>query len=167
MDFVPLQPPYENYSINKNGDLINNKKQKLLRAWYNRGGYKCFTLRNWGLNIKRNLTMHRLLGLSFIPNPNNYPCIDHIDRNVKNNNLNNLRWCSHQMNTINRICKNPLGRGIEYSRNKQRFYVNLWRNRKKKYIGVYDTIEEAKKAYKNAVEEWCEENSIENTADLD
>ena len=167
MDFTPLPHPYQNYSINKLGELINSKTQKQLRPWSNRAGYKCFTLRNAAFQIKKNLTIHRLLGLSFIPNPHNYPCIDHIDRNKKNNNLNNLRWSSYQMNAINRTNTNPLGRGINYSRNKKRFYVNLWRNRKKKYIGVYDTIEDAKKAYKDAVEEWCELNTIENTAVLE
>ena len=58
------------------------------------------------------------------------------------------------MNSINTESKNPLGRGITRSKNGKRFHVNLWRDKKKKWIGAYDTQEQAKCAYKKAVEDW-------------
>ena len=163
MDFVVLPPPYEKYSINRIGDIMNNKRKNILSKWINRHGYKYYTLRNSKLSVKRNLSQHRLLAIAFIENPDNLPCIDHIDRNRKNNDLNNLRWCSYQMNSINKDSKNPLGRGITYSVNKKRFHVNLFRNGKKKWIGVYDTHEEAKSAYRKAVEDWYEDNKTTKT----
>ena len=39
--------------------------------------------------------LHRLLGEAFLPNPENKPTIDHIDRNPANNELSNLRWATH------------------------------------------------------------------------
>lgn len=48
-------------------------------------------------------TVHRLVALTFIPNPNNYPCIDHIDCDSTNNNVQNLRWCSPSLNNHNPI----------------------------------------------------------------
>jgi len=39
--------------------------------------------------------LHRLLGEAFLPNPENKPTIDHIDRNPSNNELSNLRWATH------------------------------------------------------------------------
>jgi len=156
MDFVPLPQPYEKYSINEQGEVINNHTKRKLSMWINQSGYKYYTLRNQEIKKKRNLSIHRLLGRVFINNPNDYPCIDHIDRNRKNNDLSNLRWVSYQMNSINKDCKNPLGRGITRSRNKKKYCVNLWRDRKKKWIGVYDTIEEARSAYTKAVEDWYE-----------
>lgn len=45
--------------------------------------------------------VHRLVADCFIPNPNNLPEIDHIDRVRFNNVISNLRWCSHTDNSRN------------------------------------------------------------------
>ena len=42
--------------------------------------------------------IHRLVAKAFIPNPNNYPEINHIDENNKNNATDNLEWCDHLYN---------------------------------------------------------------------
>lgn len=42
--------------------------------------------------------VHRLVAESFIPNPNNYPEINHIDSVRDNNNVNNLEWVTHKQN---------------------------------------------------------------------
>ncbi len=131
MDYFVLHQPYQKYSINKVGELINNKTQKKLSTW-ECNGYKFFTLRNSDLNKKRNLSLHRLLGMIFINNPNQYPCIDHIDRNKRNNDLTNLRWVSYQTNALNKASKNHLGRGISKSKSGKRYCANLFRNGKKK-----------------------------------
>lgn len=60
---------------------------------------------------------HRIIAEAFIPNPNNYPCINHIDGNKQNNNLNNLEWCTHQhnMKEAYRIGLNSKGLGTHLS----------------------------------------------------
>lgn len=45
--------------------------------------------------------IHRLVAMAFLPNPCNYPEIDHIDRDGTNNNVSNLRWCTRSMNMRN------------------------------------------------------------------
>ena len=43
--------------------------------------------------------IHRLLAETFIPNPNNYDIVMHIDNNKQNNNITNLKWGNISMNT--------------------------------------------------------------------
>lgn len=49
--------------------------------------------------------IHRLVGEAFIPNPESLPEIDHINGNPKDNNVSNLRWCSHKSNQNNPITR--------------------------------------------------------------
>lgn len=42
--------------------------------------------------------IHTLVAMAFIPNPNNLPCVNHIDENKSNNSLDNLEWCTWQYN---------------------------------------------------------------------
>lgn len=52
------------------------------------------------LNYKK-YWVHRLVAETFIPNPDNKPFVDHIDRNSSNNDVSNLRWATHQENMYN------------------------------------------------------------------
>jgi len=70
--------------------------------------------------------VHRLVALAWIPNPDNEPEIDHIDRNPTNNCVENLRWTSRMKNANNMgICKtNKSGiTGLSYCKSNQRWYV--------------------------------------------
>jgi hypothetical protein len=53
-------------------------------------GYAGVTLSNGKNKIYPNV--HRLVALAFIPNPNNKPCVNHIDNNKQNNCVSNLEW---------------------------------------------------------------------------
>jgi hypothetical protein len=61
-----------------------------------RHGYIGFTLsRN---NKRKHISAHRLVALAFIPNPNNYPEVNHLDGVKTNNNVNNLEWTDRSGN---------------------------------------------------------------------
>lgn len=46
----------------------------------------------------RSFRVNRLVALAFVPNPNNYPMVNHKDENILNNFANNLEWCTAKYN---------------------------------------------------------------------
>lgn len=79
----------------------NGRKQfvkgKVLRQHYDRYGYLYVRINMNGKRFCRKV--HRIIASSFIPNPNNYPEVNHIDNNRTNNVVSNLEWCTTQYNT--------------------------------------------------------------------
>lgn len=49
-------------------------------------------------NKTNNKFIHRLVALTYLPNPNNYPIVRHLDNNKQNNHVSNLEWCTHKTN---------------------------------------------------------------------
>lgn len=69
----------------------------------NHNGYKVLLI---PVNGKRKIfSVHRLVAEAFIPNPENKPCIDHINCIRSDNRVENLRWCTHKENMNNPITK--------------------------------------------------------------
>lgn len=59
-------------------------------------GYKRIHLRNGSKSGK--FYVHRLVAAAFIPNPNNWPYVNHRDECKDNNNVANLEWCTQLYN---------------------------------------------------------------------
>ena len=94
---------FDGYFINKLGVVLSKMKCKtgrLIKSGLNGNGYYNLTL--YKDKKRKVLLVHRILALTFIPNPENLPCVDHIDICKTNNNLNNLRWASPELNMQNR-----------------------------------------------------------------
>ena len=59
---------------------------------------------------RRPYTKHRLIAKQFIPNPDNLPYVDHMNRDKTDNHVFNLRWTTNAENQKNRLST----RGVEY-----------------------------------------------------
>ena len=82
---------------------------KILKKRNNNLGYEVINLSKFG--IKKYYTIHRLVAKAFIPNPNNYKEINHIDGNKRNNYVDNLEWCTRSQNMLHAYNKG-LKKGI-------------------------------------------------------
>ena len=89
-------PKYEDdYMISSLGRVYSKITNKILKTFLS-NGYLKVTLYKDGR--QKHFFVHRLLALTFIPNPTNLPHINHKDENKQNNSINNLEWCSAYYN---------------------------------------------------------------------
>lgn len=95
-DFVKIND-FENYAVNKCGDVKNLKTNKILKP-SERNGYLRVALYKDGKRYHH--SVHRLVGEAFIPNLDNKPQINHIDCDKQNNNYKNLEWCNNSENQL-------------------------------------------------------------------
>lgn len=88
---------FDNYKINRYGQVVNVKRNKILKEDKTNGrGYCNVTLYKNGTPYRK--VVHRLVAETFIPNPNNLPQVNHIDGNKHNNYVENLEWCTQSRN---------------------------------------------------------------------
>lgn len=87
--------------------LIKNRRGHVTRGSH-RGSSCCLLGQYYSICIdKKYYQVHRLIAQTFIPNPENKPTVDHIDRNPSNNNVTNLRWATSAEQNQNRAPGEP------------------------------------------------------------
>lgn len=96
-------PEYKEMQISSLGRVkrFTGKSKGTIRSEFcedKDGYYKCSVQKKDGTWTQQYL--HRLVAMAFIPNPNNKPCVNHIDANRKNNAASNLEWVTVKENTI-------------------------------------------------------------------
>jgi hypothetical protein len=82
----------EDYKITKDGDIWSIKRNKFISQNIC-NGYKTVTL------SYNTYTVHRLVALTFIENPDNKPYVNHINCDKLDNNVKNLEWVTQKENT--------------------------------------------------------------------
>lgn len=92
------------YIITNTGKIYNNflgveMKSRLIRG-YPHVGLRIF---DGETSAQKLFKVHRLVAEYFIPNPNNYPIVNHKDGNKQNAHYTNLEWCSYKDNTIHAV----------------------------------------------------------------
>jgi len=123
-EWVPLIGYEDRYSIFYDGKsaIIKSKeikckylnglrthKAKIITQSVIKIGYTVVYLKNG--NRSSTTYLHRIIGQHFIPNPKNYPCINHINGDKLNNSIENIEWCSFQDN-----CQHAFSTGLRKRR---------------------------------------------------
>ena len=154
-DFEPLKDFENYYMIDRRGQIWSKIYNKVIKYDVSIDGYKKVTLTN-DLKNNNKRSIHRLLAIQYIPNPDNLPEVDHIDRDKMNNNLDNLRWINHVGNSRNKDRSyNHQGTICEcfYKHNGETYYKACYRI-------DYDKPKQKSSYDRKVCEEWLEEMRI-------
>ena len=84
-------------SLDKYDSINRFYEGRILKLFADRLGYLKVGLSSNGKTKK--YLVHRLVAEAFIPNPNNFPIINHKDENPSNDNVDNLEWCNAKYNS--------------------------------------------------------------------
>lgn len=90
---------YPNFKIDENGNVLNCKTKTIYKKSIRKAnGYLYAYLPLGKRGNTKCIRIHKAVAETFIPNPNNLSCINHIDENKQNCNINNLEWVTHKEN---------------------------------------------------------------------
>ena len=84
------------YKVSPKGDIWSVRSERFLKPAGGKGNYQMILLQ---VNGKKTYDyIHRIVAKAYIPNPNNWPEVNHKDEVKDNNWYTNLEWCTKEYN---------------------------------------------------------------------
>ena len=142
---------FENYEVSNKGNVRNKTTKYILKPWIDNKGYYMVSI--YEKCKRKNKFVHRLISEAFIPNPENKPCVDHIDNNTLNNKIGNLRWCTYRENIWNTNIRktNTSGiKGVSFCKTKKIWRARMMIKGQDIYLGCFIDKKDAIKARQEA-----------------
>jgi hypothetical protein len=152
---------FPGYFVSDTGALMNTKG-KVLRLRGDKDGYLRTNLYNEvdGVKQVKTVFLHRLVAKTFIPNPDNYHVVDHIDRDTTNNHVSNLRWATVSENTLNSgmSTRNTSGfKCISFIESRNKYQLTLNKDGIQKFMGYFDSADDAARRWNEIAPEHYKE----------
>jgi hypothetical protein len=133
---------YPNYLIYPDGIVWSKKNKIFLKERIDKGYLRVVLCKD---GIHKTHSIHRLVALHYIPNPDNKPEVDHWNGKRNDNRVENLRWATHSENNQNKGVRkdNKLGiKNICYDKSRDKYkYEKIIEG--VKHIKYFKTLEEA------------------------
>jgi hypothetical protein len=148
-------PGYPNYGISPTGEVKNLVTGKVLKQQI---GDRYLHVVLYHNKIPKTIRIHTLMGMTFLdhmPDITQKVVVDHIDKNIHNNDLNNLQLISQRENISKGKLRSKLPTGVyNYNyKNIKKYTASIYINNKATYLGMFDTVEEASQAYQQKLKE--------------
>ena len=140
---------FPNYEVSNKGRVRNIKTGRILKLQHT-NGYRIFAF--YSDRKRTQQKVHRLVAEEWLDNPENKPCVDHIDGNKSNNRVSNLRWATIAENLRNkRKCRNGTSKykGVSWHRSSKKWVTHI----RNQHVGSYADEREAAIAYNNHAKE--------------
>ena len=165
MDFEFIKG-YENlYKINRSGQIFSVSYGKVMKQLETEDGYLFVSLKKE--QIKKKFRIHRLVAIQYIDNPENKAEVDHIDRNRKNNSIENLRWATKTENMNNKSTNLKLLTEEQLLQRKDdlREYKKQWAEKNRREKGVPVKVILTDEDRKNKAAEWMKNKRASMTSE--
>lgn len=94
-----IDSPAGKLEVSSFGRIRYYGKSELIKCHDNQGYWTIYYTDPNDAHRTKHLLVHRLVAQAFIPNPENYGIVNHLDGNKHNCKVSNLEWCSKAMNT--------------------------------------------------------------------
>lgn len=103
-------PHFPDYEASTFGNIRSKATKKLLKHNVN-GGYCPFHL--YRDKERFPAKVHRVVAETFIPNPEDKPVVNHLDKNRENNRVDNLEWATVLENNQHKVTHNPTSKNVD------------------------------------------------------